>query len=58
MGLRGLVVNLSDQVSNNPPTQIICDESLFFREDLNAETSRGECEIVRKGIERTEKQLK
>ena len=57
-GLRGLVVNLSDQVSNTPPTQIIRDESLIFREDLNTETSRRECEIVRKGIERTEKQLK
>ena len=57
-GLRGLVVNLSDQVSNNPPTQIIQDESLIFRDDLNAETSRRECEIVKKGIEQTEKQLK
>ena len=29
-GLRGLVVNLSDQVSSNPPTQIIRDETLIF----------------------------
>ena len=57
-GLRGLVVNLSDQVSNVPPTQIIRDESLILREDLNAESNRRECEIVRKGIERTEKQLR
>ena len=56
-GLRGLVVNLSDQVSSAPPTQIIRDESLIFREDLNTETNRRECE-KRKGIERTEKQLK
>ena len=57
-GLRGLVVNLSDQVSNVPPAQIIRDESLILREDLNAESNRRECEIVRKGIERTEKQLR
>ena len=57
-GLRGLVVNLSDQVSSNPPTQIIRDESLTYRDDLNAEMSKRECEIVRKGIERNEKQLK
>ena len=31
-GLRGLVVNLSDQVSSNPPTQIIRDETLIFRD--------------------------
>ena len=57
-GLRGLVVNLSDQVSSNPPTQIIRDESLILRDDLNTETSRRECEIVRKGIEQTDKQLR
>ena len=57
-GLRGLVVDLSDQVSNLPPTQIICDESLMLREDFNSESSKRECEIVRKGIERTEKQLR
>ena len=57
-GLRGLVVNLSDQVSSNPPTQIIRDESLSYRDDLSAETSKRECEIVRKGIECNEKQLK
>ena len=32
-GLRGLVVNLSDQVSSNPPTQIIRDESLTYRDE-------------------------
>ena len=57
-GLRGLVVDLSDQVSNVPPAQIIRDESLILREDFNAKSSRRECEIVRKGIERTEKQLR
>ena len=57
-GLRGLVVNLSDQVSSNPPTQIIWDETLTVRDELNTETSRRECEIVRKGIESTEKQLR
>ena len=49
-GLRGLVVNLSDQVSSNPPTQIIRDETLTLRNELNTETGRRECEIVRKGI--------
>ena len=57
-GLRGLVVDLSDQVSNIPPAQMIRDESLIFREDFNTESSRRECEILRKGIERTEKQLR
>ena len=57
-GLRGLVVDLSDQVSNVPLPQMIRDESLIIREDLNAESNRRECEIVRKGIERTEKQLR
>ena len=49
-GLRGLVVNLSDQVSSNPPTQIIRNETLTLRNELNTETGRRECEIVRKGI--------
>ena len=57
-GLKGLVVNLSDQVSSNPPTQIIRDETLILRDEINLETNKRECEIVRKGIERTEKQLK
>ena len=57
-GLRGLVVDLSDQVSNVPPTQMLRDESLILREDFNSESSRRECEIVRKGIERMEKQLR
>ena len=57
-GLRGLVVNQSDQVSSNSPTQIIRDETLTVRDMLNTEASRRECEIVRKGIECTEKQLR
>ena len=57
-GLRGLVVNLSDQVSSNLPPESIRDETLVFRDDLNPEPSRRECEIVRKGIEHTEKQLR
>ena len=57
-GLRGLVVNLFDQVSSNPPTQSIRDETLILRDDLNTEISRRKYEIVRKGIERTEKQLR
>ena len=57
-GLRGLVVNLSDQVSSNPPMQIIRDETLVLRDEINLETNKRECEIVRKEIERTEKQLK
>ena len=57
-GLRGLVVNQSDQVSSNSPTQIIRDETLTVRDELNTEASRRECEIVGKGIECTEKQLR
>ena len=57
-GLRGLVVDLSDQVSNVPPTQLLRDESLLLKEDFNSESIRRECEIVRKGIEQTEKQLR
>ena len=55
-GLRGIVVDLSEQVSNVPPTQIFCDESC--RDDFSSEASKRECEIIRKGIERIEKQLR
>ena len=54
----GLVVNLSDQVSSGSLPQIIQDENLIIRDSLSTEASRRECEIVRKGIERTEKQLR
>ena len=57
-GLRGLVVSLSDQVSKSSLPQIIQDENLLIRDSLSTETSRRECEIVRKGIERTKKQLR
>ena len=57
-GLRGLVVNLSDQVSSNPPLQSPRDETLILRDEMYLETNKRECEIVRKGIERTEKQLR
>ena len=57
-GLRGLVVYLSDQVSNSSVPQIVLDENLSGRDNLSIETSRRECEIVKKGIERTEKQLR
>ena len=55
-GLRGIVVDLSEQVSNVPPAQILRDESC--RDDFSSESSRRECEIIRKGIERIEKQLR
>ena len=57
-GLRGLVVNLSDQVSNKSIPQVIQDDSLMFRDHNSGEIAQRECEIVRKGIERTEKQLR
>ena len=57
-GLRGLVVSLSDQVSKSSLPQIIQDENLLIRDSLSTETSRRECEIVRKGIEGTKKQLR
>ena len=57
-GLRGLVVNLSDQVSNKSIPQVIQDDSLMFRDHNSGEITQRECEIVRKGIERTEKQLR
>ena len=44
-GLRGLVVNLSDQVSNVPPAQMIRDESLILRKDINAESNRRELKL-------------
>ena len=44
-GLRGLVVNLSDQVSSGSLPQIIQDENLIIRDGLNIDASRRECEI-------------
>ena len=48
-GLRGLVVDLSDQVSNVPFTQTICDESLLPRDAFTSESNKRECEIGEKG---------
>ena len=48
-GLRGLVVDLSDQVSNVPLTQTICDESLLPRDAFTSESNKRECEIGEKG---------
>ena len=57
-GLRGLVVDLSDQVSNSSVQQIVLDGNFPGRDNLSMETDRRECKIVKKGIERTEKQLR
>ena len=51
-------MNLSDQVSNSSIPQVIQDENLMFRDHMNVEITQRECEIVQKGIERTEKQLR
>ena len=51
-------MNLSDQVSCSSLLQIIQDENLIIRDNLSTEANRRECEIVRKGIEHTEKQLR
>ena len=58
-GLRGLVVDLSEQLSNSSVPQVVLDESLRNKDQSTWETNRRECEIVKKGIQRyTEKQLK
>ena len=57
-GLRGLVVDLSEQLSNSSVPQVVLDESLGIKDHLTMEISRRECEIVKKGIQRTEKHLK
>ena len=57
-GLRGLIVDMSEQISNNSVTQLVLDEGLRSRDHSTLEIIRKECEIVKKGIQRTEKQLK
>ena len=57
-GLRGLIVNMSEQLSNTHVSQALLDESARIRVYLTLETDRRECEIVKKGIQRTEKQLR
>ena len=57
-GLRGLVVDLSDQMSNTSIPQIVLEENLVSRDNSGIETSRRECEVVRKGMQRTEKHLR
>ena len=58
VGLRGLVVDLSEQLSNSSVPQVVLDESLGNRDHSTMEISRRECKIVKKGIQRTEKHLK
>ena len=57
-GLRGLVVDLSDQVSNSSLPQLVLEENLMCRDNPDTETSKRECEVVRKGMQRTEKHLR
>ena len=57
-GLRGLVVDLSDQMSNTSIPQIVLEKNLVSRDNSGIETSRRECEVVRKGMQRTEKHLR
>ena len=57
-GLRGLVIDLSEQVSNSSIPQIVLDENLMSRDHSTKEINRRECQIVKKGIQRTEKHLK
>ena len=57
-GLRGLVVDMSEQLSNSNISQSIFDENLRSRDYPTLEINRRECEIVKKGIQRAEKQLR
>ena len=57
-GLRGLVVDLSDQVSNSSLSQLVPEENLMCRDNPNTEISKRECKVVRKGMQRTEKHLR
>ena len=57
-GLRGLIVNMSEQLSNSHVSQALLDKSARIRVYSTLETDRRECEIVKKGIQHTEKQLR
>ena len=57
-GLRGLIVDMSEQLSNSYVSQAVLDESLRSKDHSTLEIDRRECEIVKKGIQRTEKQLR
>ena len=57
-GLRGLIVDMSEQLSNSSVPQVVLDEGLRSKDHSTLETNRRECEIVKKGIQRTEKQPK
>ena len=57
-GLRGLVVDLSDQVSNSSLPQLVLNENQMSRDNQDTDTGRRECEVVRKGMQRTEKHLR
>ena len=53
----------SDQMSNSSIPQIVLEENLVSRDNSSRdnsgiETSRRECEVVRKGMQRTEKHLR
>ena len=51
-------MDLSDQVSNASFQQMVLNENNSSRDNLNLETNKRKCEVVRKGIEQTEKQLR
>lgn len=57
-GLRGLVIDQSEQVVNNSVSATILEPRAPERDQRQTETSSREREIVRKGIEPAEKQLK
>ena len=57
-GLRGLIVDMSEQLSNTHVSQAVLDVSARIRDHSTLEIDRRECEIVKKGIQRTEKQLR
>ena len=57
-GLRGLIVDMSEQISNSSVTKVVLDKGLRSKDHSTLETNGRECEIVKKGIQRTEKQLK
>ena len=57
-GLRGLVIDLSEQVASTSFNATVHEARLPEKEPRPTETSIREREIVRKGIERAEKQLK
>ena len=57
-GLRGLVVNLSEQVANTSYQPVTLGQFSPRRDPTSEESMLREREIIRKGIERAEKQLR